>query len=110
MSFVKEQYEGWVQRNASWYLPLLETARVSTTGMITFMASSFLAAQSLTVFLPGRFSDTGIRSEASTWRCATKWFLLECFGVTVYATLNLVSTYHDAIMGRSVAFVIGREA
>ena len=47
MSSVKASYEEWVRREQKWLLPLLDTAR------------------NLTLFLPGRFSDTELRSEAS---------------------------------------------
>ena len=48
MSSLKDGYEAWVRREQKWLLPLLDTAR------------------NLTLFLPGRFSDTELRSEART--------------------------------------------
>ena len=46
MTSLKESYERWVRSEQKWLLPLLDTAR------------------NLTLFLPGRFSDTELRSEA----------------------------------------------
>jgi hypothetical protein len=47
MSSLKQSYERWVRSEYKWLLPLLDTAR------------------NLTLFLPGRFSDSELRSEGS---------------------------------------------
>ena len=67
MSILKRGYEQWVRREYKWLLPLLDTAR------------------NLTLFLPGRFADGELRSEA------------------LYATLNLLTVYHDHILHRARA-------
>ena len=67
MSSLKRSYEQWVRREYKWLLPLLDTAR------------------NLTIFLPGRFADGELRSEA------------------LYATLNLLTVYHDHILHRARA-------
>lgn len=63
MSIVVNAYESWVRRNAFWFVPIVDTAR------------------SFTVFLPGRFNETELRSES------------------IYSVLNLLGVYHDSITG-----------
>ena len=99
MSSLKASYEEWVRKEQKWLLPLLDTAR------------------NLTLFLPGRFSDTELRSEASqprTLRCREEDHsgrrpthrpvadaALPVLVVAVYTALNLLTVYHDYILDRS---------
>lgn len=59
-----DRYEAWVRKEASWYLPLLDSLK------------------SFTIFLPGRFDQNLLQSEA------------------IYTGLNLVGLYHDTIAGK----------
>jgi len=68
-SSIGDMYANWVKKNATWLLPLEDILR------------------SLTIFIPGRFSDTEVFYEA------------------VYTFLNLLSVYHDRILARPRAVV-----
>jgi len=61
-------YENWVRSEQGWYLPLLDTLK------------------SFTMFLPGRFNENFLKSEA------------------IYTLFNLVGMYHDSIAGRPRPF------
>ena len=62
LSQFKHRYESFICSENKWLLPLLDTIK------------------SLTIFLPGRFSEGEIRSEA------------------IYSILNLLQVYHDRIL------------
>lgn len=61
-------YENWVRSEQGWYLPLLDTLK------------------SFTMFLPGRFNENFLKSEA------------------IYTMFNLLGMYHDSIAGRPRPF------
>jgi len=63
-----QPYENWVRSEQGWYLPLLDTLK------------------SFTMFLPGRFNENFLKSEA------------------IYTLFNLVGMYHDSIAGRPRPF------
>lgn len=61
-------YENWVRSEQGWYLPVFE------------------GLKSFTMFLPGRFAENFLKSEA------------------IYTMFNLVGMYHDSITGRPRPF------
>lgn len=59
--------------------------------------------RSITWFLPGRFKDAELASEARPWLVSRFLYLCAYKIGPVSATLNLLSLYHDTIIVRRVA-------